>query len=162
MRKTLAIFVALTVSVGLVACGGSGDDNGGGSNDKPALSKQDYVNKLNKAQTDFVADASGLNLANPDSAKSFKRSLDTLVGNIDSLVAKMQDLHPPEEVSAEHQKLISSLEDYKHVLEDQKGALASGDKEKIREAALKIADGSNDFGTSFGGTITDINQKLNG
>ena len=159
MPKTLALLAALIVSVGLVACGGS-DDGSGGSSDKPALSKNDYIQRLNNAQNDFVAEASSLNLSHPSSPKSFKQSLDTLVGNIDSLVAKMKDLHPPENVSAQHDKLISHLEDFEDLLQGQKDGLASGDRETVRTAVRKIADGSNEFGTSFGATVSVINRRL--
>ena len=63
-------------------------------------------------------------------------------------------------MTAEHDKLVTQLEDYKKVLEDNIEGLGGGDQAQVREAASAIGQASSKFSTTFDGTINDINAKL--
>lgn len=161
-HRGLALLVALVLAIGAVACG-SGDDSGGGSggsNASEPLSKSDYLEQVNEAQTDFATDAGKLNLANPSSPGGFKKSLDQLVVLIDDLETELDDIQPPDEVDAEHDRLVAGLSDYGDTIEAQKDGLSSGDRQQVVSAAQKIGTASTTFSRSFDGTIDEINSNL--
>lgn len=164
LRAVLAIVAALLLALGASACG-SDDDGGGGpsgsdSSESEPLSKKDYLEQVNKAQTDFAGQAAKLDLANPSSPKDFKRSLDKLVGLIDRLEARLDGLEPPESVASQHDKLVNGLGDYGEVIEQEKGGLASDDRKEVVDAATEIGNASTKFSTDFNGTIQQINGNL--
>jgi hypothetical protein len=160
----LALAAALLMSLGTVACGSDdGGDNGGGSTAAAEpLSESEYLKQVNDAQTDFATAAAKLNLANPSSPKDFKSSLDELVGLIDTLTERLDEIEPPEQVAAEHARLSASLRTYQDVLEQQKGALGSDDDKQVVAAAAKIGAASKLFSKRFAATIDQLTETLNG
>ena len=151
-RLLLPLLAVLVVSVGFAACGG----DGGTSNDD----KNDYISKVNDAQKEFADGAAKLNLANPSSPEDFKKSLDGLDPLLSGIVSDLEAIDPPEEVKAEHDKLVSSMKDYQKVVNDNKEALGSGDPAATQEAAQTIATASTKFSTDFDSTVNAINTKL--
>jgi hypothetical protein len=150
-RFVLPLLAILALSVGVVACGGSDDKT---------ASKNDYINDVNNAQKKFADGAAKLNLANPSSPEDFKKSLDGLDPLLSGIVSDLQGIKPPDEVKSEHQKLISSMQDYQKQVDDAKSGLSSSDKEQVKTSAQTIATASQQFQTDFGGTVDSINQKL--
>jgi hypothetical protein len=163
-RRTLALLAALTISVGAVACG-SGDDDGGGSggadaSEQEPLGTNAYLEQVNEAQTEFATAAAKLNLANPESAKAFGSSLGQLMGPIDTLRRQLAQITPPEDVAAEHDKLVKALGDYRETISEEKGALTSGDPQEQVAAAQKVGKASTAFSQGFDATIKQINDNL--
>ncbi len=169
-RRLAALLAVLVVSLGLVACGGDDDEtSSAGAGDKTeqsdgdggdALSRNDYLTQVNDAQTEFAAESQKLDLANPEGPKDFQKKLEGLIPLVDDLITKLAEIEPPEQVTAEHDKLVSQLEDYKKVLEENIEGLGGGDQNKVREAAAAIGQASSKFSTTFDATIKDINAKL--
>lgn len=162
-RRAIALLAALAISAGAVACGSSDDDNGGSGSDTSAqepLSKDAYLKQVNAAQTQFANDAAKLNLANPSSAKDFGKSLGELKGLIDTLRKRLDDIVPPEDVTAEQDELVKQLTTYGTVIQQQKGALTSGDAQKAAAAAQKVGKASTTFSQEFDATIQQINDNL--
>jgi hypothetical protein len=163
LRALLALLAAVVLALGAAACGSdnSGSGNGGDeAAEAEPLSKDDYLKEVNKAQTDFASRAAKLNLANPSSPKGFKKSLDKLVGLIDTLTERLDDVEPPESVSSLHDELIAQLTDYGDVIEEEKGGLSSGERREVVDAATKIGKASKTFSTDFSATINQINKRL--
>lgn len=163
-QRAVAILAALAISAGVAACGSS-DDNNGGSNGSDTsaqepLSKDAYLKQVNAAQTEFASDAAKLNLANPSSAKDFGNSLGNLNGLIDTLRKRLDAIVPPEAVTAEQDALVQQLRDYGEAIEQQKGALTSGNAQKAAVAAQKVGKASTDFSQEFDATINKINDNL--
>ena len=151
MRKVPVLWLLLLVlalATGVTACGGDSADNDA------------YIEKVNAAQDEFKTEAGKLNLADPESPRAFKTSLDSLGGLLDKLVKDLEDTEVPEDVDAEHDKLVKSLRDYDTVLTENKDGLASGEQTEIRSSAQAIATGSTAFSRSFDSTIDAINKKL--
>lgn len=169
--RLATLLAVLVVSLGLVACGDD-DDNGAGGGDEPsagqsdnggggeALSKNEYLNQVNEAQSQFAAESQTLDLANPDGPKDFQKKLQGLIPLVDDLTGELDEIEPPEQVTAEHHELVTQLEDYKTVLEDNIDGLGGGDQAAVRKAAGAIGQASSKFSTTFDGTINDINEKL--
>lgn len=163
IQRAIAILAALAISAGGVACGSSDDDNGSNGSDTSAqepLSKDAYLKQVNAAQTQFANDAAKLNLANPSSAKDFGNSLGELNGLIDTLRKRLDDIVPPEDVTAEQDELVKQLTTYGTVIKQQKGALTSGDAQKAAAAAQKVGKASTTFSQEFDATIQQINDNL--
>jgi hypothetical protein len=151
-RLLLPLLAVLALSLGVVACGG---DDATSTSDK-----NDYIEKVNDAQKEFAAGAAKLNLANPSGPEDFKKSLDGLDPLLSGIVSDLEAIDPPEEVKAEHDKLVSSMKDYQKVVNDNKEALGSGDPAATQEAAQTIATASTKFSTDFDSTVNAINTKL--
>jgi len=169
-RRLAALLAVMVVSLGLVACGGDDEESsgGGGGGDTEqsdtggddALGKNDYLTQVNDAQSQFASESQKLDLANPKGPKDFQKKLEGLIPLVDDLITELDDIQPPEQVTAEHDKLVTQLEDYKKVLEDNIEGLGGGDQAQVREAASAIGEASSKFSTTFDATINDINAKL--
>jgi hypothetical protein len=162
-RAALAIVAALAIAFGAVACGSEDDSGGGGASgaaEQEPLNENDYLERVNDAQTDFAADAAKLDLANPSSPQGFKRSLDSLVGLIDTLIDRLEKVAPPEQVGTEHDDLTQTLSDYRAVLVEEKDGLSSEDRRKVVAAAKEIGTASRAFSRDFDAVIADVNENL--
>ena len=164
-RRLAALLAVGVVSLGLIACGGDDESNGsGGGNaeqsESAALSKNEYLTQVNDAQSQFASESQKLDLANPKGPKDFQTKLEGLIPLVDDLITELDDIEPPNQVTAEHDKLVTQLEDYEKVLEDNIEGLGDGDQDEVREAAGAIGKASSKFSTTFDGTIKDINAKL--
>ena len=151
-RLLLPLLAVFALSVGFTACGG--DD--GTSNDD----KNEYIQKVNDAQKEFADGAAKLNLANPDSPEDFRKSLDGLDPLLTGIVSDLEAIEPPEEVKAEHDKLVASMKSYQKTVSDNKEGLTSGEQESTQESAQAIATASSKFSTEFDATVNQINSKL--
>jgi len=168
-RRLVALIAVLVVSLALVACGGDDEESknssGGGSTEQSdsaggGLSKNDYLTQVNEAQSTFASESQKLDLANPKGPKDFQKKLQGLIPLVDALVTELDDIQPPSQVTGEHDKLVTQLEDYKKVLEDNIDGLGGGDQDQVRKAAGAIGKASSEFSTTFDRTIKDINAKL--
>jgi hypothetical protein len=166
-RRLLALLAVVVVSLGLVACGGDDEESsggGGGGNseqsESAALSKNEYLTQVNDAQSQFASESQKLDLANPKGPKDFQNKLEGLIPLVDDLITELDDIQPPSQVTADHDKLVTQLEDYKKVLEDNIEGLGGGDQDEVRKAAGAIGKASSNFSTTFDSTIKDINAKL--
>ncbi len=167
--RRLAVLIAVMVaSVLLIACGGddeksansSGTDTTEQSGGGEGLSKNEYLTQVNAAQSTFASESQKLDLANPKGPKDFQKKLQGLIPLVDALVTELDDIQPPSQVTGEHDKLVTQLEDYKKVLEDNIDGLGGGDQDQVRKAAGAIGKASSEFSTTFDRTIKDINAKL--
>jgi Tfp pilus assembly protein PilP len=144
--RVLLPIVALVVSLGVVACGGSDTDE-----------KNKYVDQVNAAQQKFADAVTKLNTgaSSPAEAKQTFDQLDPLLSDV---VSDLQAIDPPDEVKAEHEKLTTLIKDFQTDLKKNAADLGNGDI----SAAQKIATDASKLGTDFDQTIDDINSKLRG
>jgi len=168
-RRLAALIAVLVVSLGLVACGGDDEESknssGGGTTEQTGgggdgLSKNDYLTQVNEAQSTFASESQKLDLANPKGPKDFQKKLQGLIPLVNDLVTELDDIQPPSQVTAEHDKLVTQLEDYEKVLQENIDGLGGGDQVEVRKAAGAIGQASSTFSTTFDRTIKDINAKL--
>lgn len=189
-RAAASVLIAVFLTWGASACGGSStseSDNASSSSSEPessspatspsepseesepsepeetgeALDDEEYIDQLNAAQADFSSAASKLNLANPKSPREFQRNLRRLVVLLETLSADVQEIEPPAEVAAEHEKLITTMEDYRAALVENLNGL-SGSAQEVKQAAKAIAKAGTAFSRDFGSAINQINTKLDG
>ena len=167
-RRLVALIAVLVVSLALVACGddeeksanSSGSDTTEQSGGGNGLSKNDYLTQVNEAQSTFASESQKLDLANPKGPKDFQKKLQGLIPLVNDLVTELDDIQPPSQVTTEHDKLVTQLEDYKKVLQENIDGLGGGDQDEVRKAAGAIGQASSKFSTTFDQTIKEINAKL--
>jgi peptidoglycan hydrolase CwlO-like protein len=147
----LALLAALALSLVAAGCG---DDT---------AAKNEYVDAVNKAQTDFAAavqkiqaDASS---ASPDQAKQV---FDDLAGEVDNVVSDLEAVEPPEEVSDLHNRLVDQMGSFGDSIREAGDSIDGGDPQAIIEATTKFSQEVSKLGTDISTTINEINQQLQG
>ena len=144
--KRLLAGLAIILALGLVACGGDTE------------AKNDYVEAVNKAQTDFATSISkaptGANASDPGSV------FDKMAASVDKVVADLKAVEPPDAVQEQHDRLVSELEKFGAAIEDAGESLASRDPQKIASAQAEFAQKASDVGTKIGTAIQQINSEL--
>ena len=151
MKRLLRAALVLTAVLALVAAAGCGSDT---------KSSNDYVNALNKVQTDFADSVSKTSAAGSGGkAADVFTNLSTA---IDKLIADLKGVEPPDKVKDLHNELISEMTQFKSQVEAAGASLKSGDAAKIVAAQTKFATEASALGTKIGQTIDGINKKLQG
>ena len=154
LMRAAAICCASLLLVAAAGCGG-GD----------TASKNDYVEAINKAQTDFannVQKVGSSSSTGSDPAEAAKQTFTSLSTAIDKVVADLKGVEAPDEVKDLHNDLISEMEEFKGQVKDAADSLESKDPTAILKAQSKFAQSASTLGTRISKTISDINSKLQG
>lgn len=155
MARLLRSAVMLAAVLALVAGSGCGSD---------AKSSNDYVDALNKVQTDFANSVSSSTAA-PTSGSSEQRA-EAVFAKLDTAIAKLitdlKDVTPPDKVKNLHHALITEMTQFKAQVRKAGAALSSGDPQKILKAQSQFATDASALGNKIGQTIQGINDKLHG
>jgi hypothetical protein len=125
--------------------------------------KNDYVDAVNKAQTEFADNIQKVGSSTPsgsDPAAGAKQTFTALGAAIDKVIADLKAVEPPDDVKDLHNKLISQLNDFGGQIDQAASALGSGDLKAIAAAQAKFAQSASSLGTEISKTISDINTKL--
>lgn len=148
-RAALVLVAALSLLV--AGCGGDTE------------SKNDYVDSVNKVQTDFANSVQKSASAVPsggDAAQAAKDTFATLESAIDKLVGDLRGIEPPDDVKQLHDRLISQMNEFKGDISKAGDALGSNDPQAIAKAQTDFATSAGSLGTEISQTITEINQQL--
>ena len=137
--------LAILLTLGLAACGGD------------TAEKNDYVKAVNKAQTDF---ADGINKAQAGATSDPKKFYTDTKASMDKIVADLKAIEAPDEVSTEHNTLVSEFEKFGSTVEKAGQSLESGDLQKLAAAQEDVARGTSAATTKISTTIQQINAKL--
>ena len=144
--KSLTGLALLLAAVALAACGGD------------TAEKNDYVEKVNKAQTDF---ADGISKAQGGAtATNGKKVFDDMAASIDKVVADLRAVEPPDDVTSQHDRLVGELEKFGAAVEKAGASITSNDPQKIAAAQADFAKEASGVSTKIGSTIQEINAKL--
>jgi hypothetical protein len=146
-RLSRLALLALTAVV-LAAGAGCGGDT---------KSNNDYVAKLNKAQTDFAATVGKTTAPAGGDAQDTFAALNVA---LDKVVADLKGVEAPDKVKSLHNQLISQMEQFSGDVKEAGAALASKDQKKILAAQTKFSTSASTLGTKIGQTIEAINKKL--
>jgi hypothetical protein len=141
--------LALTFALALLAgCGGGDDDNGGsggssgGGGGGEAMSKDEFVSEANKicregeAKLTEVTRDSASKIQEADSAEEQQKVVADVLENsakeYDPYMARLRDLNPPEELSADWDKFLDGVEHAFDLIPDLADATREGDREKLQ------------------------------
>jgi hypothetical protein len=128
-----------------------------------AKKSNDYVDAVNKAQTEFadnVQKVGGASSAGGDPAAAAKKTFSDLGAAIDKVIADLKAVDPPDDVKDLHNELISELNEFGGQVKEAAGSLTSSDPQTIASAQSKFASSASSLGTRISKTISDINTKL--
>jgi uncharacterized phage infection (PIP) family protein YhgE len=156
MTSPARVAVLCAAVLSLVAGVGCGGDTKASNN---------YVDAINKAQTDFAANihklGSGTSTSS-DPAQAAKDTFAKLDTAIKKVVADLKAVKPPDKVKDLHSELIGELNDFEAQVKTAGASLGSGDPQAIVKAQSKFAASASSLGTRISQTIDKINKKLHG
>lgn len=150
-----SILVVVVASVALIAAGCGGD----------TAEKNEYVDQVNKAQSDFAGQVTKLSsaitapsadTANPKTVASIRSYRDA----VDGVVKDLQGIAPPEDVKAEHQQLVDAMSQYGKSVGAALDDLQGGTAQDRLKAAQQLQQASTQAGTQINQAIDAINTKL--
>src|SRR5436190_24092055 len=106
MTSLLRAVAVCAATLALVAAAGCGSDT---------KESNDYLNAINKAQTDFADSVQkiGSSASGSSPAEKAKNTFDSLEQAIDKVVADLKAVNPPDKVKDLHRQLVSELSQFK-------------------------------------------------
>jgi hypothetical protein len=143
-RCLLALTLGLAMLVG--GCGGGGDDDGGGGK---ALSQDEFVSQANKicregaekinSKTQEIQDKIAQAKSAEDQQKAVADVLEDTAKEYDPYLARLGDLEPPENLSADWQKFLGGINNAFDLIPDLADATRDGDKDKLSQLTTKFS-----------------------
>jgi sigma54-dependent transcription regulator len=144
--------VLIIVVLGLVA-------SGCGADTKAA---NDYVDAVNKAQTDFATKFDELSgkITSTSTAAQDRETLDGFKQAIDKVVRDFRAVKAPDKVKVLHGQLIAELAAYGREIDKAKLAFADEDPKAIVKAQADLVSAVTRVQAQINATISAINTKL--
>lgn len=147
-----SILLVAFAAVALVAAGCGGDTE----------AKNDYVDQVNKAQTEFANQVTKLSSAitSTSSDAADRKTIQSYQDAVDGVVKDLEGITPPEDVKAEHQQLVDAMSQYGKSVGTALDDLQGGTAQDRLKAAQELQQASAQAGTEINQAIDAINKKL--
>jgi hypothetical protein len=144
---------ALVLALCAVLLGGCGGDT---------KSKNDYVNKVNRAQSDFVAvvDDSESRITGDASDKDTAAQLDMIRTAAAKVVVELRAIKPPGKVRDLHADLVGEAQGLVTAFRKAADAYRSGEPSKILSAKVDLSKDVTRVNAQLNATIQALNNKL--
>jgi hypothetical protein len=144
---------ALVLALCAVLLGGCGGDT---------KSKNDYVNKVNRAQSDFVAvvDDSESRITGDASDKDTAAQLDMIRTAAAKVVVELRAIKPPDKVRDLHADLVGEAQGLVTAFRKAADAYRSGETSKILSAKVDLSKDVTRVNAQLSATIQALNNKL--
>lgn len=141
----------LVAALALGACGGSDREQ-----------KNAYVREVNAAQERFAQTVTSVSekITPKSSATQDRRTLERFRKAIADVVERLRGVDAPEDVKAEHARLVEAMSGFGADIERATDALRDPDSRKIAEAQRAIAAATQTVNLRIDEAIAAINQKL--
>ncbi len=152
MLKLSRILLVAFAAVALIAAGCGGDTE----------EKNDYVDQVNKAQTEFADQVTKLSTAitSTSSSAADQKTIESYQTAVDGVVKDLEGITPPEDVKAEHQQLVDAMTTYGESVGTALEDLQGGSAQDRLKAATELQTASSTAGTQINQAIEAINKKL--
>lgn len=152
MLKLSRILLVAFAAVALIAAGCGGDTE----------EKNDYVDQVNKAQTEFADQVTKLSTAitSTSSSSTDQKTIESYQTAVDGVVKDLEGITPPEDVKAEHQQLVDAMSTYGESVGAALEDLQGGSAQDRLKAATELQTASSTAGTQINQAIEAINKKL--
>lgn len=152
MLKLSRILLVAFAAVALIAAGCGGDTE----------EKNDYVDQVNKAQTEFADQVTKLSTAitSTSSSSADQKTIESYQTAVDGVVKDLEGITPPEDVKAEHQQLVDAMSTYGESVGTALEDLQGGSAQDRLKAATELQTASTTAGTQINQAIEAINKKL--
>jgi len=148
MRGPLGL--VLVVALAISGCGGD------------TKTKNAYVEKVNKAQSDFVAvvDDSEGRIQNNASNKKTATQLDMIRAAAAKVVLELRAIQPPSKVKTLHSTLVREAQGLVAAFQKAADAYSSSDPAQILQAKVDLGNDINRVNGQLNATIVQLNNKL--
>lgn len=133
--------------------------SGCGSDTKQA---NDYVDSVNKAQTDFAStfDKLSSKITSTSTAQQDRQTLDGFKEAVDKVVVDLKSVAVPSKVKDLHARLIAEIADYGTEIDKAKQAFSGSDPQAIIKAQTELVSAVTRVSAQINQTIDAINKKL--
>ena len=133
--------------------------SGCGSDNKQA---NEYVEAVNKAQTDFAAtfDRLSSRITSSSTPAQDQKTLDGFKAAVDKVVGDLRAVEVPSNVKDLHGQLVGEISAYGAEIDKAKGAFADGDARTIVKAQTALVSAVTRVSSQINRTIDEINKKL--
>jgi outer membrane murein-binding lipoprotein Lpp len=147
-----AVFAVVVGALLIAGCGGD------------TKSKNDYVDKVNRAQSDFVAvvDDSESRITGNASDKDTATQLDMIRAAAAKVVVELKAIKPPGEAKTLHGNLIREAEGLVAAFRKAADAYESGRPAQILSAKVDLSKDVTKVNAQLNATIQALNEKLRG
>jgi outer membrane murein-binding lipoprotein Lpp len=134
---------------------------GCGSDTKAA---NDYVDSVNKAQSDFAAtfDKLSSKITSTSSARQDRQTLDGFKQAVDKVVVDLRSVKVPSRVKSLHGQLVGQISAYGKEIDKAKAAFSGKDPKAIVSAQADLSSAVTRVSAQINKTIDAINNKLRG
>jgi hypothetical protein len=148
MRGPLGLVLVVALAIG--GCGGD------------TKTKNAYVEKVNKAQSDFVAvvDDSEGRIQNNASNKETATQLDMIRAAAAKVVLELRAIQPPSKVKTLHAALVREAQGLVAAFQKAADAYSSSDPAQILQAKVDLSNDINRVNGQLNATIVQLNNKL--
>ena len=153
MTSLLRAAVVCVAALSLVVTAGCGSDT---------KKSNDYVNAINKVQTDFATNVSKVGSAptGSDPIAAAQKTFAQLKAAIDKAIADLKNVKPPDKVKDLHTQLVSEMNQFETEVQAAGDSLKTKDPQTILKAQSKFASDAGSIESKVTQTINDINTKL--
>ena len=142
---------AIVLAVTLGACG-----------TQDSAAKNDYVQKVNAAQTQFASAAKRVKqeITKMSSARQDRRALDRFVSTIDTLVGRLRAIKVPGDVRAEHARLVAVMADHGEEVSQITASMRSPTTTVLEDIQRKLSAATITVNANLSSATASINSKL--
>src|SRR4051812_36173391 len=151
MTRLLRAGLVVALLASLLAAAGCGSD---------AKKSNDYVNAINKAQTEFAASISKAQTGTGTGAQGAADTFSNMKAAIDKVISDLNGITPPDKVKDLHADLIGELKSFDSSVAKAGDALKAKDPTAILKAQSTFAQDASTVASKIGTTINAINTKL--
>jgi len=147
-----AVFAVVVGALLIAGCGGD------------TKAKNDYVDKVNRAQSDFVAvvDDSESRITGNASDKDTATQLDMIRAAAAKVVVELKAIRPPGEAKTLHGNLVREAEGLVAAFRKAADAYESGRPAQILSAKVDLSKDVTKVNAQLNATIQALNEKLRG
>jgi hypothetical protein len=144
---------AVAVVIAMLAATGCGSDT---------KSKNDYVNAVNRAQSNFVAvvDDSESRISGDASDQDTAAELDKIRSAAQKVVVELRGIKPPEKARALHADLVREAQGLVAAFKKASAAYKSGRPSEILTAKVDLSKDVKQVNAQLNATIQSLNEKL--
>ena len=150
MRRLSPVLIVVALAFAASGCGAD------------TKAANDYVDAVNKAQTDFATKFDELSgkITSTSTAAQDRETLDGFKQAIDKVVTDFRAVKAPDKVKVLHGQLIAELAAYGREIDKAKLAFADEDPKAIVKAQADLVSAVTKVQAQINATISAINTKL--
>lgn len=156
MPGPLRIISLVALALGAIALGACGDD----ADSREA--KNAYVRDVNAAQMAFASTVTTVSqqITSKSSPADDRRTLERFEKAIDDVVVQLRGIDVPEDVEAEHERLVTAMTGFGAEIEKATEALEEPDTRSIAMAQRALTNATQTVNGQIDSAIAAINSKL--